>query len=67
MHSSLHFWWIHNWRFCSVIPRKKIHHLLFLGSSIKIFLMGLRAIPLDVQGDEEKKEAAPFTVFLQRK
>jgi len=29
--------------------------------------MGLRAIPLDVQGDEEKKEAAPFTVFLQRK
>jgi hypothetical protein len=48
-------------------PKKRIHHLLFLGRSIKIFLVGLRAIPLDVQGVEEKKEAAPFTVFLQRK
>jgi hypothetical protein len=27
----------------------------------------LRAIPLDVQGDEWKKEAARITMFLQRK
>ena len=65
MQSFLHFWQIHTWRFCSVTPRKNTS--LFLGNSVKIFLMGLRAIPLDVQGVEEKKEAAPFTVFLQRK
>jgi hypothetical protein len=29
--------------------------------------MVLRTKPLDIQGVEEKKEAAPFTVFVQRK
>jgi hypothetical protein len=48
-------------------PKKKIPHLLFLGRSMRIFLMGLRAIPFDVKGVEENKEASPFTVFLQTK
>jgi hypothetical protein len=35
--------------------------------SIKIFLIGPRAILHDVRGVEEKKETAPITVFLKRK